>query len=167
MESTSERPPKQVKTSTLIRVKPEQQQWQWRLQNVQNHCAQHQAKQDETSTLQSGNKEHRANYDGGLGVKHQYPGRARLQQDETAPEPRGHHREDLYNSNSQLLVRGKFKTRIKTTSGATSDEEIYVVEGSRGSLLSWCASQRLDLITATKTLRSLDASTEVDRLPEE
>ena len=73
----------------------------------------------------------------------------------------------LYNSNSQLPVRGKFKTRIKTTSGATSDEEIYVVEGSRGSLLSWCASQRLDLITATKTLRSLDASTEVDRLPEE
>ena len=72
-----------------------------------------------------------------------------------------------YNSKSQLPVRGKVKTRIKTTIGATSDEEVYVVEGSSGSLLSWCASQRLDLITATKSLRSLDASTEVDRLAEE
>ena len=69
-----------------------------------------------------------------------------------------------YNSKSRLPVIGNFVAEIMTTRGVKAKEDIYVVKGSSGSLLSWSTSQKLRLITTTTPLKSVNTNGGVDSL---
>ncbi|KAK3726803.1 hypothetical protein QZH41_007213 [Actinostola sp. cb2023] len=72
-----------------------------------------------------------------------------------------------YKSDTPLKMLGKFEADITTEKAITSQETIYVTEGAGGSLLSWRASQNLDLISVASPLSSTDQRPEITRLVHE
>lgn len=61
-------------------------------------------------------------------------------------------------------MQGKFESNINTENDITSQETVNVTEGAGGLLLSWRASQNLELISVAKPLSSSDQRTEIIRL---
>ncbi|KAK3752856.1 hypothetical protein QZH41_000328 [Actinostola sp. cb2023] len=72
-----------------------------------------------------------------------------------------------YKSDTPLKMLGKFEADITTEKAITSQETIYVTEGAGGSLLSWRASQNLELISVASPLSSTDQRPEITRLVHE
>ncbi|KAK3721658.1 hypothetical protein QZH41_003680 [Actinostola sp. cb2023] len=72
-----------------------------------------------------------------------------------------------YKSDTPLKMLGKFEVDITTEKAITSQGTIYVTEGAGGSLLSWRASQNLELISVASPLSSTDQRPEITRLVHE
>ena len=74
-----------------------------------------------------------------------------------------------YQSKVPLRVLGKFRTMLESKTRKFNDK-LYVVEGSGGSLLSWKASQELNLLQMVQDVTSLpsqpEAKTPADLLEE-
>ena len=72
-----------------------------------------------------------------------------------------------YKLDDTLPVLGKFKARVETTNTQTIEATFYVTEGTDVSILSWCASDDLELIKIARPLITPTSDDRVDKLVQE